>query len=1030
MEPKAKKHTEAVCPEKKGKLDFQEAARKLAGRNGARYWRSLEELTDSPEFQEQLHREFPRGASEWLDPVSRRGFLKLMGASMALAGMTGCVKQPLEPIVPYVKQPEQIIPGRPLFFATAMTLGGYGVPLLVESHMGRPTKVEGNPDHPASLGGSDVFSQASILDLYDPDRSPAVTYISEIRPYASFQAAMQGPLAAQKVSHGAGLRFLTQTVCSPTLADQLQMALRQFPAAKWHQYEAVNRDNVRAAAVAAFGQYWEAQYRLADADVILSLDADFLYPGFPGFLRYARDFASRRRPEQKQPMSRFYMVESTTTPTGAKADHRLPLRGAEVEQFARAVASGLGINAGGDGMSGEAAKFMGSLLQDLRSHPGRTLVIAGDEQPPAVHALAHAMNGALGNVGRTVIYTPAVAANPVDQGQSIRELVDDMNSGKVELLVILGGNPVYDAPADLGFAESMKSKVPLRVHLGLYQNETAELCQWHVNETHYLESWSDARAYDGTASIVQPLIAPLYAGKSSHELLALFTGQGETTSYQIVRAYWQKQRQPVPAAKAGNAAKPSASVPQNQPEDFEIFWRRAVHDGFIEGTAFPGQDAKLQSISFKAQPATAQGLELNFRRDPSIYDGRFSNNGWLQELPKPMTKVTWDNPLLVAPATANRLQLKTNDLVELEVQGRKARAAVWIQAGQPDNVLTAFVGYGRTRSGRAGTGAGFNVYPLRTIAAPWSAPVQLKQLGSQYLLATTQGQQSMDTPLGTRDLVIAGTLSEFQKDPHFANQNIFTPPKDLTLYPNYQYSEYAWGMAIDLNACVGCNACIIGCQAENNIPVVGKVEVNRGRHMHWLRVDTYYQGDRANPKAYFQPVPCMHCENAPCEYVCPVGATVHSSEGLNDMVYNRCVGTRYCSNNCPYKVRRFNFFLFQDWNTPQLKMMRNPDVTVRSRGVMEKCTYCVQRISEARIDSERENRKIREKELQTACQQACPADAIVFGDINDPNTRVAKLKAQERNYALLAELNTRPRTTYLAAVNNPNPGLEAPAEEK
>jgi molybdopterin-containing oxidoreductase family iron-sulfur binding subunit len=423
-------------------------------------------------------------------------------------------------------------------------------------------------------------------------------------------------------------------------------------------------------------------------------------------------------------------------------------------------------------------------------------------------------------------------------------------------------------------------------------------------------------------------------------------------------------------------------------------------------------------------------VELNFRRDPSIYDGRFANNAWLQELPKPMTKVTWDNPLLIAPATAESMGLKVNDVVELEVKGRTARGAVWIQAGQPDNVITAFLGYGRQRSGRAGTGSGFDMYPLRTTAALSSGPVQVRKTGAQYLLASTQGQQSMDTPLGTRDLVIAGTLDDYKKDPHFANEHVFTPPRDLTLYPNYQYNGYAWGMAIDLNACVGCNTCIIACQSENNIAVVGKEQVNRGRHMHWLRVDTYYQGDRENPKAYFQPVPCMHCENAPCEYVCPVGATVHSTEGLNDMVYNRCVGTRYCSNNCPYKVRRFNFFLFQDWNTPQLKMMRNPDVTVRSRGVMEKCTYCVQRINEARIDSERENRTIQEAELQTACQQACPADAVVFGNINDPNTRVAKLKAQTRNYGLLADLNTRPRTTYLAAVNNPNPELAPPAEQK
>ncbi len=452
-----------------------------------------------------------------------------------------------------------------------------------------------------------------------------------------------------------------------------------------------------------------------------------------------------------------------------------------------------------------------------------------------------------------------------------------------------------------------------------------------------------------------------------------------------------------------------------------------MKDGWIEGTALQPKQIALKNLAVGPQAAATQGIEINFRRDPSIYDGRFANNGWLQELPKPMSKMTWDNPVLISPAMAQRMGLQNKDVVELELNGKKVEAAVWIQAGHPDNSITVFLGYGRRRAGRAGTGAGFDMYQIRPSATPWfTNGVNIRKTGGTYPLASTQGYQSIETPNGAeRPLVQAATLEEYHREPNFAKEE--EPPEGLTLYPGYDYKKepYAWGMAIDLNACVGCNNCIVACQSENNIAIVGKEQVSLGRHMHWLRVDTYYQGDRDNPKAHFQPVPCMHCENAPCELVCPVGATVHSTEGLNDMVYNRCVGTRYCSNNCPYKVRRFNFLLFQDWDTPQYKMMRNPDVSVRSRGVMEKCTYCVQRISEHRIDSERENRKIEDGELQTACQQSCPANAIIFGNINDPNSQVSKLKAKQRNYGLLAELNTRPRTTYLAEIRNPNPELES-----
>jgi MoCo/4Fe-4S cofactor protein with predicted Tat translocation signal len=1001
-----KPRREDVCPSKKGALDLDAARDRMAAAQGPEYWRSLEELAGSPDFQEMLHREFPKGASEWLDSVSRRGFLKLMGASLAMAGMSACTKQPLEPIVPYVKQPEEVVPGRPMFFATAFTLGGYASPVLVESHLYRPTKIEGNDQHPASLGGTDIFSQASILGMYDPDRSQTVTYLGEIRSWGSLVEALRAPLNIQKGLQGAGIRILTPTVSSPTLADQLQSFLKANPQAKWHVYEPVNRDNVLEGAKLAFGQPVETRYDFSKADVILALDADFLYAGFPGFTRYARDFAKRRNPDAGE-MSRLYVAESTPSSTGAKADHRLPVRAVEIESFVRALDMMLGDDTDRSMVRAEQQKFLDAVLADLKSHRGSSAVIAGDHQPGVVHAFVHRINQTLGNLGKTVFYTDPVDANPINQAESLKDLVADMRGGKVDILIILGGNPAYDAPADFGFADALKNtSIPLRVHLGLYQNETAELCQWHVNQAHYLEAWGDGRAYDGTVSIVQPLIAPLYEGKSACELVSMLSGQADTGGHEIVQAYWKKQH-------------PGA--------DFDEFWRKSLHDGWIEGTTFAAKQVANKNASFPATSrADDKAIEINFRRDPSIYDGQFSNNGWLQELPKPMNKLTWDNPVLMGPAMAERMGIKTEDLVELELNGKKVIAPVWIQVGHPDNSVTVFLGYGRRRAGRVGTGAGFDMYVLRTSATPWfTSGVVIRKVGGTYKLASTQGYQTMETPTGARPLVRTASIEEYRKEPDFAREE--EPPKELTLYKPYPYAAgpYAWGMTVDMSACVGCNNCVVACQSENNIAVVGKEQTVLGRHMHWIRIDSYYQGDRDNPKAYFQPVPCQQCENAPCEVVCPVGATVHSSEGLNDMVYNRCVGTRYCSDNCPYKVRRFNFLLFQDWETSQFKMMRNPDVTVRSRGVMEKCTYCVQRINEHRIDAEREDRKIRDGELQTACQQSCPANAIVFGNINDPESRVSKLKAQGRNYGLLADLNTRPRTTYLADIRNPNPELEA-----
>jgi len=1002
-----KSHREAVCPSKTGKLDLVQVRADIEKKNGPEFWRSLEELAGTTEFREMMHREFPKGASEWLDDVSRRGFLKLMGASMALAGMTACTKQPFEPIVPYVRQPEELVPGRPLFFASAFTLGGYGSPVLVESHMYRPTKIEGNSLHPASQGGTDVYAQASILDMYDPDRSQNVLYMGDISTWSALSATLQGPLSAQKAVNGAGIRILSRSFSSPTLADQMQQVLKLFPEAKWHFYEPVNRDNVYAGAQMAFGQPVETTYKLDAADVIVSLDADFLSAGFPGTTRYARDFAKRRDPDSGK-MNRLYVIESTPSATGAKADHRLPVPASEVEALARYLSSTA--SASDIAAFGNSQKFAETAAVDLQRSRGASVVIPGDHQPPIVHALAHAINAALGNVGKTVFYSDPVLANTANQTDSLKALVGDMRAGKVDLLIILGGNPVYDAPADFGFADALKNtNIPIRLHLGLHNDETAELCQWHVNEAHYLEAWGDTRAYDGTVSIVQPLIAPLYGGKSVHEMISLLAGQPSTAGHDIVQNYWKTKH-------AG--------------ADFDMWWRKAVEQGWIDGTTSAPKQVSAKASGFPAAPDAGGDIELNFRRDPSIYDGQFSNNTWLQELPKPMSKMTWDNPLLMGPKMAADMGVKSGDMVLVELNGNSMKLPVWIQAGHPDKSVTVFLGYGRRLAGRSGTGAGFDVYPLRYSATPWftSAGVKISKAEGTYLLATTQGYQTMDVGDAERPLVLVKTLEEYKKDPEFPDEK----PTE-SLYPPFDYKSqpYSWGMAIDLNSCIGCNNCIIACQSENNIAVVGKEQVIKGRHMHWLRVDAYYQGDRDNPKAYFQPVPCMQCENAPCELVCPVGATTHSTEGLNDMVYNRCVGTRYCSNNCPYKVRRFNFLKFEDFDTPQFKMMRNPDVTVRSRGVMEKCTYCVQRISQARIDSEtaavREGKdiKIEDGELQTACQQSCPANAIVFGNINDPNSQVSKWKAKSRNYSLLDDLNTRPRTTYLAEVRNPNPELES-----
>ncbi|HUO33168.1 MAG TPA: TAT-variant-translocated molybdopterin oxidoreductase [Bryobacteraceae bacterium] len=986
------------------KLDLPAVRELLEKSHGREYWRSLEDLAQTDAFQDLMHREFPRYASEWEDGDSRRNFIKLMGASLALAGLTACTRQPTELIAPYIRQPEELVPGRPLFFASAMPLASGANGVLVESHEGRPTKIEGNPDHPASLGAADVYTQASVLGLYDPDRSQALTLDGEIRSWGAFLGAIQEAINLQRAKRGAGLRLLTGTVTSPTLAAQIKQMLADFPQAKWHQWEPVARHSATAGAVLAFGQPVNTTYDFSAADVIVSLDADFLSSG-PGSLRYARQFAAKRRVRGNQTdMSRLYVVEPMPSPTGTKADHRMPLRAADVEQFAWSLASALGVETGGrKGTATAADKWIAPLVRDLQNHKGASVVIAGEYQSPGVHALAHAMNASLGNVGKTVFYTDTVEAEPADQVGSLYDLVKDLDAGAVDLLLVLGGNFVYDAPVELGFKDRLK-KAQLRVHLSLQEDETSQYCQWHLPMTHYLETWSDCRAHDGTVTIMQPLIAPLYAGKSAHEVLAMLTNKPEQSSYDIVKGYW---------------------AAQHKGADFETWWRKAVHDGVMADTALPAKTAALRTgwAASVPQPAPAQGLEVVFRPDPAVYDGRFANNGWLQEFPRPITQLTWDNAAIMSPRTAQEKGVVNADLVEIAYRGYKMRAPVFIQPGHADGSVTVHLGYGRTRAGHVGTRIGFNVYGMRTSHALWQDyGLDVRKVGSDYLLVSIQDYHALDTE---RHTIEKANIAEYRKNPNLIQEDYEQPAPGLTLYPGFKYDKYAWGMGIDLSACMGCGACVVACQAENNIAVVGKEEVHHGRHMHWLRVDSYFHGDVEAPEIYNQPVPCQQCENAPCELVCPVQATNHSSEGLNDMVYNRCVGTRYCSNNCPYKVRRFNFFLFSDWTTPSLKLQRNPDVSVRSRGVMEKCTYCVQRINRAKIDAEKENRVVRDGEIQTACQATCPTQAIIFGNINDPNSRVAKMKSEKTNYGLLADLNTRPRTSYLAALRNPNPEIES-----
>ncbi len=1056
-----------------GKVAPQERQRKVApgGRRSKDYWRSLDRLLDSPAVHEAGAREaaagsqapaasgdlapearprgnvapearsqgneFAIGASDAPGAVDRRTMLTLMGASFALAGLEGC-RRPVETIVPYVSAPEYVVPGIPKRYATTLPVGAGAHGVVVESHEGRPTKIEGNELHPSSLGAANTWTQAEILNLFDPDRSrsaqrrPAGETAHRPASWSFFDAFLAERRPELAASGGARLAVLSGAYSSPTLARLAAKLASRFPQAKWVVHEPVGDDNVFAGCETAAGRPCRPVYHLEKARKILALDADLLHTEGES-LAAARGFAAGRKvtgPDDR--MNRLYVVESALSITGSSADHRLRLKSREIATFATALARELGVETAGSPGDAEASwpeavgEKLKALAADLLASPGEALIVAGRRQPPAVHALALAMNQALGALGQTVTLHPLEDVGHGDAG-AVVDLVAGMRDGTVKTLLILGGNPAYTMPADLDFAGALTG-VEHTIHLSSTFNETSRGSNWHLPETHFLEAWGDARAADGTLSVVQPLIAPLHDGRSAVEVLELLLAEAPADG--------------TPAADAPDGPRSGYDVVRETwleilgADDFDRKWRRVLHDGAATSAVF-GEGAQAVTIDEvrAAETGTADSagdagtgnpaadssgdtLELTFHPSLATWDGRFANNAWLQELPDALTKITWDNAALISPATAEQFDLASGDMVTLGYRDRTLDVPVFVLPGQADGSVALTLGYGRTAAGRVGDGVGVNAYLLRHSTAPdFDGGLSLTKIKGSHELSQTQEHWDMEG----RDLIKEVTLAAYREDPGFTGEKP-DPEKSHQLFPSHTYTEGPqWGMTIDLGSCTGCSACVVACQSENNIPVVGKEQVGRGREMAWLRIDRYFAGTQDDPEVAFQPVPCMHCENAPCEQVCPVAATVHDREGLNAMVYNRCIGTRYCSNNCPYKVRRFNFFNYTK-DTPELmKMAMNPDVTVRSRGVMEKCTYCLQRISEAKIAAKHEGRAVADGEIKTACQQTCPTDSIVFGNIRDPESAVLRQKRSDRDYVLLGELNNRPRTSYQARLRNPNP---------
>lgn len=952
-------------------------------------WRSLEQLADDPSFLARAAQEFPGLAEAFSSPQDRRQVLKVMSAAFAMGGLGGCGWSPTGQLIPAVKVAPNIVPGLPNFYATAHVQGGYATGMVVKHFMGRPIKVEGNPQHPASLGATDVFTQAELLSFYDPDRSWGISEHGVPADRQKLDTVLAGERAKLAETHGAGFRILTGTITSPTLAAQLDALLRIYPEARWIEWEPVSRANVLQGAALAYGEPVDLVVKLTAADVILAIDSDLLSSA-PGHLCFARDFASRRNPVRAEKMSRIYAVEPSPTLIGAVADHRFIAGPRELHQIVAALAAEIL----GRSPVSEAPGWVKEAAADLMANRGRSLVHIGPDQPAEMHALVHAMNEELGARGNTLELIEPVAYAASGRQSPLAELVDDMRGGKISTLLILDSNPVYTAPGTLGFAEALP-RVGFSITASPLPNETSHAAGWAIPMAHAWESWSDARAFDGTAGILQPQALPLYAGVSIHTICGLFMDPSPPAALDVVKSTWE--------TRLG--------------ADFDQAWHDTLASGVVAGSASPKSGASLrpQTRGLAPPQPAAHPVTVLFRPDPHLWDGRYANNPWLNELPRPLTKLTWDNPLLIAPQSARQLEVSNGDMVKLSIGGTSVTAPIWILPGQAKDCVVALLGFGRQRAGEVGNGRGFDFYPLTGRA---DAP-SLEKVPGHFDVASTDHHHIVFG--GTQEYARHGTIEEFSKDPWFLSTREQAPH----LYHWKLRGPAQWAMSVDLNACIGCNACIVACQAENNVPVVGKEQVLREREMHWLRIDRYYEGDQTNPEIFFQPVLCMHCEQAPCEQVCPVGATVHDSEGLNVMIYNRCIGTRFCSNNCPYKVRRFNYFAFSHKeNVPP--QARNPNVTVRGRGVMEKCTYCLQRIAEARIAADRESRPV--GEVRTACQAACPTQAFTFGNLVDSSSEVVKRKQSPLDYALLADQGTYPRTTYEARIVNPNSAIKGNTE--
>ena len=1021
--------------------------------NGRRHWRSLEDLAQTPEFVEGMQREFPAAADELqLDPVDRRGFLGVMSASLALAGvsLSGCVRKPKQQILPYTQRPEDLIPGNARYFATAVHSRQQVVGVLVESQDGRPTKVEGNPRHPGSGGATDAWVQASILSLYDSTRAQKPTLEGKPVTYEEGQQRLDA-LAEDLVNkQGRGFGLLIDDRPSPTFWQLLAELRHKLPQARIYRDDVARSAEMDRALDALQTPSVRPVFQLQQAKSILAIDSDFLCTEDQA-IGHASAFAKGRRLDQggRGEMNRLYVVEPAFSVTGATADHRLQLPASKVGEFLRSVARQLlTLGAAADNANLRAVltraaagtplaappgvgapdleKWATVVAKDLMAHRGRGLILAGDRQPAAVHGLALLLNSVLGNIGNTVVFSDD-SARP--RAEPLSSLAADIKAKRITELVIVGPNPVYTAPADLGFSELLDS-LNFSVQLSEARDETGQKVNLHLPRAHYLESWGDLLSADGTFSVQQPLIAPLHGARSEIETIAQLLGDRKPEGYAYVRRFWLSN-----LLKGANA---------------ESRWRRTLHDGLLAGKHDQGTNQipdfhweKLPPpVASKAAWPTTSALEVAFQMDWALFDGRYAGNAWLQEAPDPITKLTWDNAALIGPRTARALKLTNGDMVDLSLADNKLSTAVFVVPGVAANCVVMPLGYGRQLKTSVTEGVGFNGYTLRISGAlGFAAGATIKKQRGKYRLASTQDYGSLRpaverapglAPAGAgqaRPFVREATADEYRKTPNFVDKSETIGAdklKSLWTEPNERGGQQ-WGMSIDLNSCTGCNACLVACQAENNIPVVGKERVLDGREMHWIRLDRYFAGEIDDPQVVVQPMPCQHCENAPCEQVCPVAATVHSPEGLNDMVYNRCIGTRYCSNNCPYKVRRFNFFNYQKENGathPLLALRRNADVSVRFRGVMEKCTYCVQRIQEAKIASKRAGRdKVPDGDITPACAQTCPSEAIVFGDVNDPESRVSRIKRSDRSYAVLAELNNHPRTTYLAKLRNPNPEL-------